>query len=64
MTEQLFLPLIPPPDIQGSTNLSGRDLWYDRARCVWITDPFDAWLSDDQLMKKYGPAIKESGARK
>lgn len=55
-TEQLSLPLIPLPDIPADTNASGRDVWFDRARNVWVSDPFDAWLSDDQLLKKYGPA--------
>ncbi len=50
---------IPEPDISGSTNASGRDLWYDRARCMWTPDPFDAWLSDEQLLKKYGTAAPE-----
>lgn len=64
MTKQLSLDLTPPPDIPGSTNGSGRDLWYDRARCTWTPDPFDAWLSDDQLLKKYGPAIEKTRSLK
>jgi|GEM_PF-6063250 len=56
MTDQFELPLIPEPDISGATTVSGRDLWYDRARCVWTTDPFDVWLSEEKLIKKYGVA--------
>jgi len=64
MDNQLTLPLIPEPDILGSTNASGRDVWYDRARCRWTTDPFDLWLSDEQLLQKYGPATGKLEARK
>lgn len=56
MTEQLSLTLIPEPMIAGADNASGRDVWYDRARCMWTVDPFDLWLSDEQLLLKYGPA--------
>ena len=55
MTGQLEL-FIPEPMIAGADNASGRDVWYDFGRCIWVTDPFDAWLSDEQLRLKYGPA--------
>lgn len=64
MTGQLELPLIPDPMIPAATNAAGRDVWYDRARCMWTHDPFDIWLSDEQLLKKYGPATGKPEARK
>lgn len=54
---------IPEPDIPGTTNASGRDVWYDCARCMWVVDPFDAFLSDAQLLQKYGPATGKPEAK-
>ena len=54
MTDQLDLPLISDPDIPEAPKAPGQDLWYDLARRQWIADPFDAWLSDEQLAKKCG----------
>lgn len=63
MTGQLEL-FIPDPMIAGADNASGRDVWYDCARCMWTVDPFDAWLSDEQFLKKYGPATGKPEAKK
>lgn len=48
----------PEPMIKGSTNASGKDVYYCRRRLVWTTDPEDLYLTDIQLYQKYGP---ESG---
>lgn len=63
MTGQLDL-FTPPPMILGSTNASGRDVWFDRARSMWTLDPFDAWLSDEQLVAKYGAAVDKQSTKK
>lgn len=63
MTRPLAIDLFsPPPMISGSTNGSGRDVWYDFRRCNWTTDPIDLFLSDDQLIAKYGEARAADGA--
>lgn len=54
---------IPEPMIPAAASAGGRDLWYDYGRCVWVADPFDAFLSDEQLLQKYGPATGKPEAR-
>lgn len=53
MQMDLFLPL---PDIPAGSSASGKPLWYDRRRCVWTTNPDDLFLTDEQLIEKYGAA--------
>lgn len=48
---------IPTPTISGETNASGRDVWYCRRRMTWTVDPADLFLTDAQLLAKYGPAV-------
>lgn len=42
----LFMPV---PMIRGETTIGGRDVWYDRARMNWTTDPNELSMSDDAL---------------
>lgn len=60
MTDQPLLNFYPPPMISGTTNVSGRDVWYDRRRCAWTTDPEDLFLSNEALLAKYGPATSSN----
>lgn len=49
----------PPPMISGATNMSGRDVWYDRRRLRLTVDPEDLFLSDRALIEKYGTAFDQ-----
>jgi hypothetical protein len=51
----------PPPSIRGETTIGGKDLWRCPRRLVWTTDPEDLFLSDAELMAKYGPACDAEG---
>lgn len=53
----------PAPMISGKTNMSGRDIWYCRRRMVWTIDVEDLFLTDVQLLTKYGPAFEDDGSR-
>lgn len=45
---------IPTPDIPAGTTVAGDAVWYCRRRAVWTTDPADLFLTDEQLVAKYG----------
>jgi hypothetical protein len=51
----------PAPSILGETTIGGKDVWYCPRTCRWTTDPEDLFLSDAQLMAKYGPACDAEG---
>lgn len=53
MQQDLF---ISEPDIAAGTTLSGEPVWYDRRNCRWTIDPEDLWLTEEQLLQKYGSA--------
>ena len=63
MTAQLTLSLPTEPPPARPKFDSCCYLWFDLGQGAWVTDPFDAWLSDEQLLKKYGPATGKPEAR-
>ncbi|UOF79299.1 hypothetical protein [Caudoviricetes sp.] len=52
-------PISPRPETDSHCYL-----WFDLGQGAWVTDPFDAWLTDEQLIQKYGPATGKPEARK
>ena len=54
---------IPEPDIKAGTTLSGQPVWYDRRNCRWTTDPADLFLTEDELLRKYGSSVRAKNGR-